>query len=527
MMTFSAFPRPTAHCGAFRPILRILILVALSAPGLSIAAGAPVPSGELEAAISQQAQSSIEHEELRAIYDAAGGTLLWATPRERSVFLNLILGLDAHGIDYRKLGPFLGQDQGRPASDDVSATQAVLRASHLMTGNEISVKDVPGWRLTRPEQEPVNMVIEAARQDNFENLLKALAPTAPAYDRLRTAYLRYRRLAGEPWPPIDNFGPRIVESGDPRLVAIRERLIILGDSGAQDTPEEPFGEEIKRFQARHGLEPDGRIGPSTLAELNVSPAMRVSQIAVNLAYWRNLPREWPSHYVVVNTAAAHLEVMRDGNVSFKTRTITGDRQHPTPVMNTVITAVTFNPPWNVPYSIAVNEMLPRLQREASYLERTNIEIVGRTGDPHGTQVDWSRYSRNNFPFSFRQPPGAGNALGLVKFEMPNSYNIYLHDTPQRTLFNKSARALSHGCVRVQCAQDLAEHLLNDPTLWLSSNLAAALQEGRTYQIHLKQPLPVYLLYFTAFAEGDGTVNFRPDVYSRDGAMQKVTSRQRR
>lgn len=527
MMKFSPFPRPTALRGAFRPILRILVLVALSAPGLSIAAGAPVPSGELEAAISLQAQSSIEHEELRAIYDAAGGALLWATPRARSEFLNLILGLDAHGIDYRKLGPFLGQDQGRPASDDVSATRVVLRASHLMAGSAINVKDVPGWRLTRPEQEPVKMVIEAARQDNFENLITALAPTAPAYDRLRTAYLRYRRLAGEPWPPIDSSGPRIVESGDPRLAPVRERLIILGDSGAQDTPEEPFGEEIKRFQARHGLEPDGRIGPATLAELNTSPAVRVSQIAVNLAYWRNLPREWPSHYVAVNTAAAHLEVMRDGNVSFKTRTITGDRQHPTPVMNTVITAVTFNPPWNVPYSIAVNEMLPRLQREASYLERTNIEIVGRTGDPHGTQIDWSRYSRNNFPFSFRQPPGAGNALGLVKFEMPNSLNIYLHDTPQRTLFNKSARALSHGCVRVQCAQELAEHLLNDPMLWLSSDLMAAIQEGRTYQIHLKQPLPVYLLYFTAFAEEDGTVSFRADVYNRDDAMQRMASRQSR
>lgn len=523
-MKFSGLPRPTALRGVLRLLLRILILAALSTPGLSVAAGPPVPGGELETAISLQAESNNERDELRAIYDAAGGALLWATPRERSVFLNLILGLDAHGIDYRKLGPFLGQDQGRPASDDVSATQVVLRASHLMAGNAINVKDVPGWRLTRAEQDPVKILVEAARLDNFENLLKALAPTARAYDRLRTAYLRYRRLAGEPWPPIESSGPRIVESGDPRLVAIRERLTILGDSSAQDTPEEAFGEEIKRFQARHGLEPDGRIGPSTLAELNISPAMRVSQIAVNLAYWRNLPREWPNHYVVVNTAAAHLEVMRDGNVSFKTRTITGDRKHPTPIMNTVITAVTFNPPWNVPYSIAVNEMLPRLQREAAYLERTNIEIVGRTADPHGTQIDWSRYSRNNFPFNFRQPPGAGNALGLVKFEMPNSFNIYLHDTPQRALFNKSARALSHGCVRVQCAKELAEHLLDDPTLWLSSDLAAALQEGRTHQIRLKQPLPVYLLYFTAFAEEDGTVNFRADVYNRDHAMQRMTSR---
>jgi murein L,D-transpeptidase YcbB/YkuD len=525
-MKFFGLLRPIDLRGAFRPILRILILAALSAPGLSVAAGPPVAGGELETAISLQAESNIERDELRAIYDAAGGALLWATPRQRFVFLNLILGLDAHGIDYRKLGPFLGQDHRQLASDDVSATQVVLRASHLMAGNALTVKDVPGWRLTRSEQDAVKVVIEAARQDNFENLLNALAPTAPAYDRLRTAYLHYRRLAGLPWPPIDNFGQRIVEAGDPRLAAIRERLIILGDSSAQDTPEEAFNEEIKRFQTRHGLEPDARIGPATLAELNISPALRVTQIAANLAYWRNLPREWPNHYVVVNAAAAHLEVMRDGNVSFKTRTITGDRQHPTPVMNTVITAVTFNPPWNVPYSIAVNEMLPRLQREATYLERTNIEIVGRTADPYGTQIDWSRYSRTNFPFNFRQPPGAGNALGLVKFEMPNSFNIYLHDTPQRTLFNKSVRALSHGCVRVQCAQELAEHLLNDPKLWLSSDLVAALQEGRTHQILLKQPLPVYLLYFTAFAEESGTVNFRADVYSREDAMQKAISRQR-
>ncbi|MGE4063241.1 MAG: murein L,D-transpeptidase [Rhodospirillaceae bacterium] len=520
-MASSGF-RSSLFSGFFpRRVLSVLVLLALSHPMSVGAAEQPAPTNaELSRVISQSAASDVERRELTAIYDSAGRRLLWTARHRRFALLRFVIGLEAHGIDVRQIGPLPGDQPAEAVDEDVAATRAVLRASHIMAGDAIDASAIPGWHLPRSTLNAARAITNAVRQEKLGALLDSLAPAAAGYDRLRSAYLQYRRMSSESWPQIDPSGPRIVESGDPRMAAIRARLVILGDLAGDDESDQTFVTGVQRFQERHGLEPDGLIGPATLAQLNVSPASRASQIAINLDYWRLLPREWPTRYVAVNAAAAHLDVIQDNKVSFTTRVIVGDPGHPTPLMKSVITAVTFNPPWNVPFSIATREMLPRLRRDGSYLERSNIEIVGRPDDPFGSKVDWNLYSRSNFPFSLRQIPGPGNALGLVKFEMPNSFDVYLHDTPDRSLFEKNARSLSHGCVRVQCAQELAEHLLDDPAIWLTTDLRLALEMGRTLQMRLKAPVPVYLLYFTAFVGEDGTVHFRPDVYGRDRGLRQ-------
>lgn len=508
----SALTRVSGGLAVSLPLLMSLM------PRASYAAPEAAPPPTIWSAIAAAGGAELEREELRAIYRAVDGSLQWTSPARRADLMKILVGLEADGIDVKGLGAPPGDGALSPLEDDVAATRAVLRAAHVMAGTTQDADIIPGWHIAPPAADVVSALVESARGGKWEAAIARFRPATPAYLHLRTAHIHYRRLALEPWRAVTLDGPRIVERDDPRMTGITERLILLGDLEKEYGGADALDAAVMRFQKRHGLEEDGRIGPATLAELNVSPASRARQIAANLAYWRLLPRSWPQRYVAVNAAAAELELLQDGQSQLSSRVIVGDVRHPTPVMSASITAVTFNPPWNVPISIATKEILPRLKRDPGYLERSNIEIVGRTQDPHGHDVDWQQYARGHFPFQLRQVPGPGNSLGLVKFEMANQFDVYLHDTPNRSLFDKNARALSHGCVRVQCAQELADRLLDDPSVWLTSDASASLRDGRTLSVRLKQPLPVYLLYFTAFADADGTTHFRPDVYGRDAVL---------
>ncbi len=512
--------------GAGRIAVAVLLLGPFT-PTASFAAQRAADSSQtLDGAIAAAGASDRERDELSRIYGALGERLQWASSARRSDVLKFLMNLEAEGIDAQMLGPLPGEARPSSVEDDVAATRAILRAAHILSDGAIDAAAIPGWHIKGAATDVVPMLVAALRGGKLETLMGDFRPSSGSYAGLRIAYAHYRRLAMERWVPIVTEGPRIVEHDDPRMSAVAERLVFLGDLKNGETIQSGIDLAVKQFQARHGLEPDGRVGPATLAQLNVSPMDRARQIAVNLEYWRLLPRSWPDRYVAVNIAAAQLDLMENGVSALASRVIVGDPRHTTPSMDARIASVTFNPPWSVPYSIASKEILPRLQRDPGYLERSNIEIVGRETDPHGLTVDWRAYSRGHFPFQLRQVPGPRNALGLVKFEMPNAFDVYLHDTPDHSLFERSARALSHGCVRVQCARELAERLIDDPALWLSGDVPAAIRGGRTVNVPLKQPLPVYLLYFTAFVDKDGLVNFRPDLYGRDEAAQRALAARR-
>jgi murein L,D-transpeptidase YcbB/YkuD len=283
---------------------------------------------------------------------------------------------------------------------------------------------------------------------------------------------------------------------------------------------------VRAFQARNGLKSDGVVGANTYAALNATAASRAAQIAVNMeqARWRNRPLG--RKYILVNIPDFHVDVVEDGRIALRSRVIVGKaRKHQTPEFSDEITHMVVNPRWNVPHSIASEEFLPELQSDPGALRRRNISIYSPRGgvvDP--LSVDWSRISQETFPFSMAQSPGPGNALGNVKFMFPNRYAVYLHDTPGRSLFQRSMRAFSHGCVRVAKPRELAEVLLrpqsNDPRgrfEFLRS------KPGEQYE-RLKQTVPVHIVYRTAWIDAQGDVQLRRDIYGRDQKIAAALAR---
>jgi murein L,D-transpeptidase YcbB/YkuD len=298
-----------------------------------------------------------------------------------------------------------------------------------------------------------------------------------------------------------------------RLAAEDETVSATGGTRYDDRLEEA----VRRFQLRHGLALDGVVGPVTVQALNVPVDDRIRQIALNLERWRWLPRDLGRRYVTVNAADATLQVIAEGRAALTSRVVVGDVRHPTPVVQARLEAIILNPPWNVPASIVVQEILPRLRENRRYLAESEIVILERReSDPHGLAVDWSTIAAEPFPFRLQQRPGPDNPLGRIKFDVPNRFDVYLHDTPTRSLFTRPVRTASHGCIRVERADDLAAYVLADSTgRWSPSRLTEAIAIGATQRIALARPLPVYILYWTAFAGPDGEVQFRDDVYERD------------
>jgi murein L,D-transpeptidase YcbB/YkuD len=240
---------------------------------------------------------------------------------------------------------------------------------------------------------------------------------------------------------------------------------------------------------------------------------------------RWLPRDLGRRHIVVNQAAFRLRLYDDREIVHSARVIIGKRRHSTPVFSDKIERIVFNPYWNVPRSIATKEMLPRLARDPSYLARQGYEVFWRDGGRaervDSSRVDWWNADPRNFNFSIRQPPGRSNALGRIKFLFPNRYNIYLHDTPTKRLFKRGSRAFSHGCIRLQHPEKLAEILLGWDKDWSPGTISRKLATGRNQGINLDRKIPIYLSYFTAGMGDDGKIEIYEDVYGRDAALSRA------
>ncbi|MEJ2686552.1 MAG: L,D-transpeptidase family protein, partial [Gammaproteobacteria bacterium] len=273
------------------------------------------------------------------------------------------------------------------------------------------------------------------------------------------------------------------------------------------------------------LNADGIVGPLTRAALNVPAAARVEQIRLNMERSRWLPRDLGNRYVMVNMAGFQLRVLDHGHVVLEMPVIVGKPYRSTPAFSSTLSYLVFNPGWTVPPTIALQDMLPRERRDPDYLNTEGIEVFSgwskdaRRLDP--TEIDWSRYGKDHFPFRLYQPPGPTNPLGRVKFMFPNRFDVYMHDTPARELFNRSVRTFSSGCIRVAKPLELAAYLLSDAErTWTVKDVQAEIDTGQTRAMHLPQALPIYLVYWTAWADPDGVVHFRDDIYGRDRRMQE-------
>jgi murein L,D-transpeptidase YcbB/YkuD len=280
---------------------------------------------------------------------------------------------------------------------------------------------------------------------------------------------------------------------------------------------------VRKFQHRHGLNDDGVVGRATLAEMNVPVETRIEQLRINLERARWVTHGLPDTFVAVNVAGARVYFLRAGQVVFESRAIVGKSYTRTPVFSAPMRYIDLNPTWTVPPGI-VGEVLARVKKEPGYLAKEGMWVLhgGRPVDP--TAIDFSSYSARTFPYVFRQAPGPANPLGHIKFVFPNEHNVYLHDTPSRSLFEREERLFSHGCIRVENPLRLAELVLDDPVLWSRASIEAAISTGETRTIRLERPLPVLILYWTASTDLDGELHFYRDVYKRDAELLAALNR---
>lgn len=405
---------------------------------------------------------------------------------------------------------FEARDSGDPAAVgqiELRLTDGLLRyASDVGQGRFDPAASNPYWAQRTPGVDLVALLREAADAKDVGKTLEAWLPRSPQYAALRDSLARYRRIADAGgWPAVPTV-PSTARTGKPRpdAAALRARLLAEGDLRVP-TPPAKAGLlhdstiALKRFQVRHGLEPSGALDRATIAALNVPVAERVRQIELNLERWRWLSSSLADRFVLVNIPAFELHGFEHGRSVLRMRVVTGNAARtPTPVFARPMTDVVFRPYWNVPTSIAEDEIMPAVYRDRGYLRRRNMELVRGDG---GVQL--------------RQRPGPGNALGLVKFQLPNPFGVYLHDTPEDGLFARARRDGSHGCVRVERPFDLARFALAGAPEWTPARIRAAAAGGPERPVALPEPLPVVITYLTAWAEADGVTRFFPDVYEHD------------
>jgi murein L,D-transpeptidase YcbB/YkuD len=413
-------------------------------------------------------------------------------------------GMDPESFDLTTLKSTLASSALTPIGRELLLSDRFLTYAQALAQGRVSPSAVEDdWLLAQPSFDASAVLGAAAQSKDVGATLSGLLPKAPEYDRLRQMLVHYKLLVGAGgWPQV--VTEQKIEPGQKGEVikTLRLRLAAEGDldpaQARGDTYDPTVVAAMKHFQLRHGLDPDGRVGAGTLAALNVSAADRVKEIQLTLERWREMPRDFPATRIVVNAAAAELTLYRDNEPALASRVVVGDVEHPTPVLSARVQSALFNPPWNVPASITKKELAPKIKHDPGYLARNHYVYVG---------------SR------IQQTPGPWNALGGVKFELPNPLDVYLHDTPAKPLFNKPMRAASHGCVRVQQARPLASTLLGEN--WPAEAVDHAIAEGETKRVFLKSPVPVYLLYLTAFTDDDGTAEFREDVYGRNDALAQA------
>jgi len=282
---------------------------------------------------------------------------------------------------------------------------------------------------------------------------------------------------------------------------------------------------VIRFQQRHGLEPDGVVGEATLAALNVTAAERVRQLEGNLERLRWLPARLGERYILTNIAGYRLVVVEDGSESLSMRIVAGRSARNTPVLSGEIRYLVFNPYWTVPHKIASEDFLPKFRKNPEMVRRDGFRVFQGWGadavEIAPESIDWSRFSRTYFPYRLRQDPGPRNSLGRVKFMFPNKHAVYLHDSPSRELFRKAKRNFSSGCIRVEKPLELADLLLKGNPSWTPEAIRAQVESGETREVTLPRSMPLYLFYWTAWSDPDGTVQFREDIYERDPVLDKA------
>jgi len=458
-------------------------------------------------------------------------------------------GLDAKRYSVERLAALAREVRETTSFDDADAQRRLADLDVELSYTYLSlVEDLAAgslqpeklgveWYVKRPvpgtgaHESTLEQALGAKTPGEMLRTLRSLTPRHAAYQRLTLALAAYRAIAARGgWGEVPAGPPLKMGDGGPRVAALRARLSASGDLAA--TPANPgspsaagydeaVAAAVSHFQRRHGLEPTGKVGADTLAELNVPVEARIRQIEVNQERWRWMPASLGDRYILVNVPDFRLDVVEGGAVPLSMRVIVGKPKGRTPIFSSRMAYLQLNPEWNLPDDIAANEIAPKLAADPGYLARHDMDLIRGWGNKEEVvdpaSADLSKLGKGS-PYRLRQRSGEANPLGQVKFLFPNPFDVYLHGTPGQSLFARTVRNFSHGCVRLEKPEDLAAYLLKDDPKWTPDSIQSAIATGDHRTILLPKPMPIYILYWTAWVDADGTVELRRDLYGHDAAV---------
>ncbi len=509
-----------------------LFALALAA---AVFAGPQAGTAQVTAFKQALAEAGSRHDDIAKFYRAQKFEGVWTGAAEihrtrRVALLNALRRAGDHGLPTSRYDADALERQMAAARDpralgmvEVEMTRVFLRyARDIQSGALIPGSVVSAIKREVDYADHMDVMAGFLTGNSPAAYLRDLAPRTLEYRALMKQKLILEERATQggwgPTVPADTLKPG---ASGPEVIALRNRLMSMGYLARSNTRtyDKTITAAVSAFQLAHGLEDDGIAGESTLSEINRSIEARLKSVIVAMERERWLGHERGKRHILVNIPDFTAKIMDDGRVTFRTRSVVGASREdrPTPEFSDMMTHMVVNPSWYVPRSIIVNEYLPELRRDPNAVR--HIDIVDGSGQKVSrSAADFAQYSARTFPFSMRQPPSRSNALGLVKFMFPNKYNIYLHDTPAKSLFSREVRAFSHGCVRLNDPFDFAYTLLAAQETDPKAYFHGVLKTGRETRVDLAEQIPVHLIYRTAFTDDRGKLNFRRDIYGRDALI---------
>jgi murein L,D-transpeptidase YcbB/YkuD len=423
-----------------------------------------------------------------------------------------------------------------PVTDDLFEAEMLMTDAYLLFSAHLNYGKTdpetidPQWHAERNDCniELDNYLIHALQHKKIAQSLSDLEPVYCEYDFYKNELTQLNKLLKKGgWKKIDFKDVNKISKGDTSFLVplIKERLTVSGEYNlpyeqTDSVFDESLEAAVKRFQYKNGLKVAGYVGKETMEAMNISLNERIQTIILNMERMRWLPREPESRYIVVNIAGFNMKLMENGCEVMYSNAIVGKDYRETPVFSAKMTYLVFNPTWTVPSTILANDVIPDTRRDIHYLEKKKMKVYDRNGhivDP--TTIDWKKAKGKSFPYTIRQSPGAHNSLGLIKFMFPNKYDVYMHDTPQKELFEMNDRAFSSGCIRIQKPVELAEYLLRKKEEFTPDSIQSIFKTGKTLQVILPEPIMVHIVYFTATVDEKGIVIFRKDLYGRDKKLK--------
>ncbi len=547
MCSFHAKPEKLNRCGE-RIVIRLarwfglfvsVVLLLIAMPTVSVAMPeAQALRKQLEKYLTATTQES-GLSALQRFYAGRDYQPIWLQSDSTSVLHDIALefianaeaeGLDSHDYQLHHLRQLRSDNYSAiPYELEFQTTRALLMLAEDMRLGQLSAKEVdPDWHIPQPLFDPVIFLLEAVASDHFQQSLYDLSPKIPSYQLLKQALAKYRDLVARQiaWTRIPAFfdiQPNTSHAVIPLVRArIAEAFHTHGTAEYNLPPTQSNNYDgdlvnaIKTFQAQHGLNTDGIIGRNTRRALNMTPAEKVQQLRLNMERLRWLPRDLGGRYLLVNIAGFQLAAVKHDQQILTMRIIVGKYFRSTPSFSSNISHFILNPFWNVPASIAKKDLLPKQQKDPTFFATRGIKVYQgydyREASIDPDTIDWLAIKKE-FPYVLRQDPGAKNALGTIKFILPNPFSIYLHDTPTKSLFHSEIRTFSSGCVRLEHPVALAGFAMEEGRT--QTELTAQINAGKTATVNLPEPLPTYVVYLTTWIDSQRKIHYSPDTYGRD------------